>query len=183
MSIIHDALKKVQNKDPGKVKAASRPSESTDPAPALKLAPGNLRFILLCGFLILAALAWTYVRLQPPRETAEVMITAFKIPIGSVPGAPRDLSIPAPPAAFAEAPLSGEGSSPLAPEPADPLAAIRIEGIMDMGGGKHVALINGNMYEEGQTLHGRTIHQITLESVTVLDQGQERILAVKPPKP
>ena len=49
--------------------------------------------------------------------------------------------------------------------------------------GKKVALINGNIYEEGQTIFDRTIASITLEGVTVVENGQKRILPVNPPKP
>ena len=54
---------------------------------------------------------------------------------------------------------------------------------MDMGSGKKVALISGNIYEEGQTILGRIIAEISVDSITVMDNGKKRILPVNPPKP
>ena len=46
-------------------------------------------------------------------------------------------------------------------------------------GGKVVALINGNIYEEGQTVNGRLIAEITFDSVTIMENGNKRIMSTK----
>ncbi len=51
-----------------------------------------------------------------------------------------------------------------------------------MGDGKKVVLINGDIYEEGQSIEGKTISQITLKEVTIIDNGIKQILPVTPKK-
>ena len=55
---------------------------------------------------------------------------------------------------------------------------VHIEGIMSMGG-KMTALINGDVYEEGQRVNGKTISDISFDSVTILDNGEIKILSTK----
>jgi hypothetical protein len=56
--------------------------------------------------------------------------------------------------------------------------SLRLEGIMDMGA-KKVALINGDVYEEGQVVDGKIIAEISLNSIAVMDNGTKKVIPLK----
>jgi hypothetical protein len=188
MSIIHDALKKVQEKN---AKEAQRLPQAEAPRPAAAATPPttaqrpreNPFTIALLGILIIGILAFGILSNIPKPPHKGIAISAYQIPI-SKNETPALSPLPATQPVAAK-PV--EAHAPAEPKPQvdpnDALASIRIEGIMDMGKGKRVALINGNMYEEGQTIYGQPITQVTLDSVTIVDNGKERIFPVKPLKP
>lgn len=127
MSIIHEALKKVQQKTP-------QDSVTTDPGPTPhKSSPAVFRLfpaLALAG--ILAGLllpSWLY-RVRP----------ALPARIQACP-------------------------------------QLRLEGILETGG-KKIALINGNIYEEGQTAENCTITTIHTQKVTISDGKKEFNLTV-----
>lgn len=64
-------------------------------------------------------------------------------------------------------------------DPNDPLGSVQIEGVLERGGKKTV-LINGNIYEEGQTIYGRIIMQISFDELTLIENGRKRVLRIKP---
>ena len=192
MSIIHDALKKVQEKNAKGMPA--HPPVSTPPSAAQVAPPPvkeplqeNRTLIILLGTLIVGIVIWAIISNIPKHPSEQITIIASQIPIKkteqsisqpmrAAPGSPTK---PAEPAVVPAAP-----AVPAKPQvdPNDPLSSLRVEGIMDMGG-KKAALLNGNIYEEGQTIYGRIIAQITLDSVTIVDDGKKRTFAVNPPKP
>jgi hypothetical protein len=90
--------------------------------------------------------------------------------------APQPVTPPAPaPAPTVVPPVQAKPTTP----PAPVNNGLHIEGVMDMGG-KMVALINGNIYEEGQAVNGNIIAVITFESVTIMENGVKKILSTKP---
>ena len=191
MSIIHDALKKVQEtaqkKTAGSVPRTipSQPEQeaaiqaSAPPAP-----PSETVSPLMLG--IIGALSIAVV---------VIFIILLKMPGATIPASPKESDAsaaqPAPaiePAQTVTAAAAPEKTEPAPtpavdttpkPDPNDPLAALRVEGIIDMNG-KKAALINGNIYEEGQTIFGKIIAGITLDSVTVMDEGKKRLFPVSP---
>ncbi|MBF0123039.1 MAG: hypothetical protein HQL21_06505 [Candidatus Omnitrophica bacterium] len=192
MSIIHDALKKVQEKN-AKEAPAKAPASTASPAtaPLIPTAPQapqeNRTVIFLLGTLIVVIVMYGIITNIPKRPGEQITITASQIPVTQV-QQKGPVSVPMPSSALTQTqetptqPPEPVAEKPLV-DPNDPLSSLRIEGIMDMGDGKKVALINGNMYEEGQTIYGRIITEITLDSVMIMDDGKKRILPVKPPKP
>ncbi len=187
MSIIHDALKKVQDKN---AREAHAKSPAPTPPPAAQTTTSaavtrpdreNRLVILLLGTLIIGILIFAIITNMPKRPTEQVIITASQIPITNRQPVPQLPPAQKPLAATAPAPAPLPAQPKASPE--DPFAMLRVEGIMDMGGEKKVALINGNIYEEGQTIYGRIIAQITLDSVTIVDDGKKRTFPVNPPKP
>ncbi len=198
MSIIHDALKKVQQTN--RVEAPT-PPPSPPPAPESVHQPqpaGDkdkisipLLIAVICAVIamIFAALPQFMPRKNLSRPAPENM-----------PAQPRVTTRPAPEPVMTATPSSDAMSkaiadamsapampapmppaTPKAFDPNDPISSIQIEGVMEQDG-KKVALINGNVYEEGQTIYNRIISEITFDSLTVMENGQKRTvpITVKP---
>ncbi len=176
MSIIHEALKKVQQTtSPGQPPRspavppgdnATTPS-STAPAPAVPT-PLTISLLTVLGtaiFIILVILIKLAVETtQHPRLVSSQQKNAVPLQTEQAP----------PPAPTAPTPAATPTTKPTASE--DPF---RIEGIMDMGN-KKVALINGNVYEEGQSVNGLLIVGIELNQITVMDNGARRVIPTRP---
>ncbi len=183
MSIIHDALKKVQSKGPNTAPDAVPPKE--DPAgtittnPATGRSPDTTKVtlsILMATVLTIAVIVIFAVILKLGFETTQhPAIKARAI----TPVPTQTTAAPVPPPSIAQAANTALPAMPLRP-PAEPPAPdrTRVEGVMDMGG-KMVALINGNVYEEGQVVDGNIIAAITFESVTIMENGTKKILPIK----
>ena len=159
MSIIHDALKKVQQSTP----AQPAPVAAPDPAVREIIVKKPLNIPLLGG-IICVVMIMIAVLLQPAAKPPAATPAAPAPAPAAVVNAPADAVQPAPPQVAALA---------------DPLSTIQIEGVMDMDG-KKVVLISGNIYEEGQTIKGAIITRITFDTLTVTRDGQEHNLPVKP---
>ncbi|MEI6438206.1 MAG: hypothetical protein WCO69_05610 [Candidatus Omnitrophota bacterium] len=143
MSIIHDALKKVQSKNP-----QASPFPEPPPAPAssspstVDLTPETTNRSLM----ILMAVVLTV-------TVVVIFAVIFKLAMDTTQH----------PKATAQ-PASAGG--------------IKVEGVMDRDG-KMVALINGDVYEEGQTVEGKVITAITFANVTVMGNNSKLILPIK----
>ena len=190
MSIIHDALKKVQQTNNAGLPTPPTPSQETAPSPETAKAQDKTSLPLLVA-VICAVVAMIFAALPQftPKKTTAPSTPVAAAPVS--PAVPTKQPVPEPAApstntiskAVANA-VAAPTQPPSAPvqkivDPNDPLSSIQIEGVMDMGGKKAV-LINGNVYEEGQTIHGRIISSITFDSLTVMENGQKRIFPIKP---
>lgn len=165
MSIIHDALKKVQQtNNPEATPPPATPQGSVQNPETVK--PQDKTSILLFVAAICAVVAMIFAAL--PQFTPKKPVRTSAVTVTKQPA-------PEPAATTEPAPAVPAQTTAVT----DPLNSARIEGIMDMGD-KKVVLINGNVYEEGQTIHGRTITKITLDAMTVTDNGQERTFSIKP---
>jgi hypothetical protein len=167
MSIIHDALKKVQEKTAPQPPFSSPlnpiTSPNTDPTPPRQTSRPTLPWLLL-SIIISIPLAISAFFLLWPHLNATTKKTIPASALSSPVATPAPVAVPM----TATAP--------------DTQSALRIEGVMDMGDGKKVALINGNIYEKGQSIQGKTISRITLEEITVINNGVEQVLPVTPGK-
>jgi hypothetical protein len=159
MSIIHDALKKIQKDKPSQSEfsyadetpvMSSQEENSATPKKSINL---PLIAVALCAIM---ALFFAVLPRMANKQKISAPATALPAPI-KTPAAPFQIFTPAP----------------------QDQNVIRIEGIMDMGD-KKTALINGNVYEEGQTFNGKMIAKITFEAVTFVDNGKELIVSIKP---
>jgi hypothetical protein len=160
MSIIHDALKKVQQSGP----AQPAPVAAPDPAVREAVVKKPLNIPLLGGIMCVLMIVIATLLQPAAKPPAATPVAATPAPAAVV-NAPAAVVQPAPQQAVA---------------PADPLSTIQIEGVMDMDG-KKVVLISGNVYEEGQTIKGGgVITKITFDTLTVTQDGQERSFPVKP---
>jgi hypothetical protein len=196
MSIIHDALKKVQEKNnagpvqpPAAYQEPVQPTEQTKPQDKISI---PLLVAVICAIvaMIFAALPQLTPRkisapLHPGVTTQSPTVTEQKTlelkPVANEPEGPSSDTV--------SQAVANEVSSPVTPaikpstqkivDPNDPLSGIQIEGVMDMNG-KKAALINGNVYEEGQTIYGKIISEITFDSLTIIDNGRRRIFPIKP---
>ena len=116
-----------------------------------------------------------------PRAVLSAALTA-----SAAPTTPKHRPVaPQPKATPALAPQTASQATPEALPQIQPPAenvytnSPRVEGVMSMGG-KMVALINGDVYEEGQTINGHIIAMITFDSVTIMENGVKKILPIKP---
>ena len=203
MSIIHDALKKVQQtSNPGPAAPLApyqepvQPPEQPKPQDKINI---PLLVAALCAVIAMIFAVLPHITPKKAAVPPSPAVTAQASAVTSqVPAAPeKKLAEPKPAAASPETPSSGAVSkavanamaAPVMPalkppvqkivDPNDPLSSIHIEGIMDMNGKKAV-LISGNVYEEGQTIYGRIISEITFDRLTIIENGQKRIFAIKP---
>jgi hypothetical protein len=192
MSIIHDALKKVQQtNNPG---TPTPPVFSKEPerTPEPPKSQDKISIPLLIA-VICAIIGMTIAALLPflPKKTLvppAPVVVAPQPPVAENPAPIPEVVQPAAPSqdtvskAVASAIATPTTPAPTPPaqkvvNPDDPIGSLQIEGVVDMGGKKAV-LINGNVYEEGQTIYGRIISEITFDSLTVIENGQKRTLPI-----
>ncbi|NTV29036.1 MAG: hypothetical protein HGA80_03030 [Candidatus Omnitrophica bacterium] len=171
MSIIHDALKKVQESTrPEQLKPASAPTapaveksqaekppaksfaEKISSQPAVQATPSadtteprSFLGIALIAVVTVIVLVIMVVLFRLARETTQH--PTLNVTISTV---------------ATDAATSNDLAS-----------LIRVQGIMNQGG-KTVALINDGIYEEGQPIFGRAILRISLNQVTIMDNGVRR---------
>lgn len=172
MSIIHEALKKVQANLQG------QQAQSTTPPPAQ--ATENVSFSsvvdveeakevpvkekakllpMIAGGVILAALLW----LIGPR------LIPHPLPVP----APKPIDVSAPATLIAPPSATNTSSSPTVTQ-----NILDVQGVMSSNG-KSVALINNKIYEEGSEIAGAKILTISANTITVLRDGHEESIAVK----
>ena len=199
MSIIHDALKKVQQSNPGGAPkpAAPLPPQPRTPDPANMPERTNIPLLVavLCAAIAMLFAALPHFTSKGPAASVKnEKPAALPQPAQNV---PPPVPGPVPPSTHAMAQaLAGAVAVPTVPagaqtvpvkeptprepaDPNDPLGSVQIEGVLETGGKKAV-LINGNIYEEGQTIYGRIIMQISFDELTVIDNGRKRVLRIKP---
>lgn len=138
MSIIHEALKKVQQQNP----QSTATSPVQDPHKASPAASRLLPALGLAG--ILLALLIPSCLLQEKSANKASWLHPVR---------------------------------PALPGQTLACARLKLEGIMQTNGRK-IALINGNIYEEGQTAGTCTITAITAQNVTISDGKKELVLPV-----
>jgi hypothetical protein len=175
MSIIHDALKKVQQtNNPGSVPPPAplqEPGQRPDPKNVSNKTNIILLITTICAIVVMifAALPQFTPKKTVPTPTPATQITQEK----QTAAAPAAITAPVSATPAPEMPAKKTN------DPKDPLSSMQIEGVMDMEG-KKVVLINGNIYEEGQTIHGKIISKIAIDSLTVMEDGKERTFPIKP---
>jgi type II secretory pathway component PulC len=184
MSIIHDALKKVQqsadqkeDRKPQPVLASSPPTDANPPIFVIITA------IIAIAVVILLVILWNLAK-ETTRTPSPAAITADQNrPVQTV--YHTSVQEPATQTATPRGPSPKELGSALvsnrpvkAMEPEDPLSLIRVQGIVQKEG-KLAVLINDNVYEEGQTVFGRIIARVSPDTVTFMDNGRLRTFPVK----
>ncbi|MBF0620176.1 MAG: hypothetical protein HQL19_08420 [Candidatus Omnitrophica bacterium] len=178
MSIIHDALKKVQSK-PAPVSTGEIPQTNDPFAPP---APDkgrdtnrSLTILMACVITVAVIVIFGILFKLVMDSTERTKITARNVALPAAATA-QTSSQPPPPAKVLPLPLNFP-PLPAITKPPEP-NTIKIEGVMDMGG-KMVALINGNIYEIGQIFDGKMITNIGFDSVTIKDNGTIRTIPIK----
>lgn len=168
MSIIHDALKKLQNNK----KADEFPSP---PSPQFETGP------------VSAQPDVTPTPASQPKVPTRVLIAAltllsltvaviffFLIKLAAQTNVHPTLT------AVQKSTAPAETTAPAASKPANAAAAqeaIKLEGIIEMGGRK-LALINGGVYEKGQTVGGHVIQEIDETGIKVSKDDQTHTIPI-----
>lgn len=193
MSIIHEALKKVQSnrtetqsvKDSVTlpVTNANRPAtplsntKFTTKTPAARK-PLTYNILLWC-FLILAISAVTFYNLYDFTVRTTEMSKANFASASVQPLTSQARHIPNTPATQI---ITPELPEPIASQPPQPQKGeILLTGIVFMDG-KNFALINNEFYETGETVEDATITKITTDSVDIIQKGLSRTIKVLRPK-
>ncbi|MFH0754898.1 MAG: hypothetical protein V2A70_10065 [Candidatus Omnitrophota bacterium] len=183
MSIIHDALKKVQQTQPP-CAGATKPAKQPQSSQKLIKQNDNINIPLLVAAIcavvamIFAALPYAALRinLQKPQPTRTILpqkkivnqpATKDKISNAITLAVAPPVNLPA----TTPAPLTSTADN-------DNNVNIHLEGILDMGG-KKAALINGEIFEEGQIINGKKILAITFNAMTLMDNGIEHKISLK----
>ncbi len=200
MSIIHDALKKVQQMN--NAAAPTPPAASQEPVQApeqTKMAEKiNIPLLVAAACAVIAMIFAVLPQLKPgkttlPPASATTAPTApaaeqkqpAPIAVTPTPSLPPPIATSLDSVSKAVTNAVAASSAPAQlpatkiTDPNDPLSSIQIEGVLDMGGKKAV-LINGNVYEEGQTIYGKIISEITFDTVTIMEDGRKRTFPIKP---
>ncbi len=162
MSIIHEALKKVQQSmSIPQAKSEEMVEVLTVPSPNIPNKRPSSLFLLTIGLIVLVGTG-----------------LYFSIPFRS-----SYLSLQSKPAVTARPNINVHTNThppvqaPNAP-PVSLLALFNLQGVM--ADGRHsVALINGNIYEEGALVNGARIIRIDLDSVTIERNGKQETISVK----
>jgi type II secretory pathway component PulC len=155
MSIIHDALKKVQNKTP----------------PEVKILPPKQKKIktvltLLCTIaIILGSLGFLYNQWHAYFPKVKKLA---KLPENLVPLAKLTVNPPVP------TKLPAISNTPKTSTP----VTLNIHGVMS-DGPNNVVLINDQVYQEGDEVDGVKIVKISLDSIIVINNGKEETIRVK----
>ncbi|MCB9772582.1 MAG: hypothetical protein H6754_08550 [Candidatus Omnitrophica bacterium] len=193
MSIIHEALKKVQSnrsetqsdKDtltpPVKIQsrpAAPLPKPAPTPTTVVARKPFTYNIFVWC-FLILAISAVTFYNLYDfTVRTAGMSKTNFaSTSIQPFPSQPSHT-----PNTPATQTITPQIPAPIVPQPLQPQKGeILLTGIVFMDG-KNFALINNEFYETGEMVEDGTITKITTDSVDITQNGLPRTIKVLRPK-
>lgn len=153
MSIIHDALKKVQEKISSHHQTATGPISPTSPAPNSKL------LLIVVGFILLSLGAILF---SPTKQNPYKTIVTEK---------PAPIIIPPPTATPTVV------ATPALPIPAAP--SIVIQGIM-IQDNRPVVLINDEIYQQGDEISTGKIIHIDERFITVLEGNTEKKYRLRP---
>lgn len=173
MSIIHDALKKVQQSFQRKASSNNEPPPEEDKK---KFSPLNLFFSLIllgaCLYFGYTQLVkhWDRIRLAfdlPNIKLAKIEIPKISVTTSTTETKTKTLSENRTPVPIAEI------KTPNAQE------NINIQGILSQGG-KTVALINDKIFEEGDVIGNIKILSIDTTGIKVLNNGKEETIRVRP---
>ncbi len=195
MSIIHEALKKVQANLQGRQESApsASPSESTQPPPIAQIPVANtpipselpppgesltqsvpeakkhsFKFLHIVLPLLIAASLWFCYRQVEHYFPGLVPPIKSLIKLPQMPKIP--LAHPAPKTVTA-LPKTEQ------PSQSDPANVLKLQGIMSKNG-TNIAIINNKIYEQGSEINGVKILQIDMNAVTILKDGKEETLTV-----
>ena len=191
MSIIHEALKKVQqslgktsppedhveilpsNPNPD----GTSPAEAPPPLPSsAKPSPAAYPIFLVPLLLVIVFACLAYIASQVPapfnRIKDEIKFTFYKIKRHA--STPIALKSTAQPLAKVAPAANGQtpGNTPDA-------QTLNIQGVM-ANGANNVVLINNKIMEEGAFVGGVQILKINLDAITILNNGKEEIIPVRP---
>ncbi len=158
MSIIHEALKKVQSNRSENTSIVNKTTANTTISPK----QSNLSmhwWILLVSALAGITIYNLYEYTLTSREMAITKFSAGQLPV-----------------------LSSEtlGTTSLPKPPQPKKDELILSGVVEMDG-KNFALINNEFYETGEKVSGRTITKITTDSIEVLEKGKTRTIKVLRP--
>ena len=194
MSIIHDALKKVQQTSNAGISTSTPPAQEPAQLSKKNSAPDRTSILLFVATTCaIVAIIFAALPQFAPKKPIIIpaLVTDANTPSHREAKQPPDINAKNTPSTAGTSSLTvtndvNAPATPTAPSPTqkiadpnDPLSSIKIEGVLDMGGKKAV-LINGNVYEEGQTIHDRIISEITFDTLTILDEGRKRTFPIKP---
>lgn len=190
MSIIHDALKKVQQTNNTGVSTPPPPyQEPVRPPEQPKLQDTINIPLLVAALCAVIAMIFAILPQIAPKKTAAPAASASTLEKKQPAPEAAAPAVKTPSSDSMSKAVANAVSTPVMPaikpaaqkivDPNDPLSSIQIEGVMDMNG-KKVALISGNVYEEGQTIYGKIISEITFDSLTIIEDGRKRIFSTKP---
>jgi hypothetical protein len=178
MSIIHDALKKVQEGLAPKIETLTREGEQTaDQKPPTDNKIKSI-FAVSCALVITAAsILYIYQQFQNnnPQFNSFAKKSFYQLihkgkPLAAKTEAPENLK---PLAQFSVNPPPGP---PMTKQPAP--TTFNIHGIMSNKTG-NLVLINDQVYQEGDVVDGTKIVKINLNSVTVITDGIQQTILVK----
>jgi type II secretory pathway component PulC len=177
MSIIHEALKKVQQKLAPKADEI----EVTDETPQKHPIQNEIKSILalVCATLITIASAlyiWQQFQTHAPKGQtfAQRSFDQLIHQIHPVNTKPTALAAPKPLAQLTINPPATKNPDSAKPAP----VTLNIHGIMANANG-NLALINDQVYQEGDDLDGAKIVKINLDSITISNNGTEQTIFVK----
>ncbi len=186
MSIIHEALKKVQS-NRAENSAAENPVRSTpkvlssttqtfsDKIKEKNAVIANKRFSkqeIFWTILIFSLGAVTFYNLSEyTKRTAEISRTKIFVPTVTSAMVQSQTAIPS-----IAVPVSSSTPTPVLPKKGE----IILSGIVEMDG-KNFALINKEFYETGETVEGATITKISSDSIEISQKGKTRVIKILRP--
>ena len=200
MSIIHDALKKVQKNfehkkelppvspttpPPAFVEPAQPLSPKTNPDPYRPRPTISLELLaIIILSIVVAVLAFTFIvyHLRSPQPI--VILSKETHPSDMKPETKTSPQVeaqtqPAPTSDVTAVPNNSAVSSANLPTNTKEENTLRLQGIMSQDG-KNIALIDDQMYEEGEIIHKLKIKKITSKFVELEDKnGETLILKIK----
>jgi hypothetical protein len=185
MSIIHDALKKVQKSMQKNTQAVApdvHEASIVSPNPAEPVSssqrkpyPISITF-LIAGTISVAlvgiALVWHFNLLKlktEPQPLAKIVISAAPTPapipfVQTAATPPAEIPVDVPP--------------PAAPAPKEEPTVLNVQGIM-ANQNSNVVLINNEIYEEGAVVNGYKILKISLNAIAVEHDGKKETITIK----
>jgi hypothetical protein len=203
MSIIHDALKKLQQGQTPKADNTPLPSATAQPSTYLYSTPTEplvehkttetrspmpnqikSALALLCALvIIIGSFAFFYKQLNTYFPTTQRWVQQsfdklihktkfFNFNTKAPELIPLAKLTVTPPVPVIKAPITSNTVPPIVP------ATLNIHGVMS-NGTSNLVLINDQVYQEGDDVDGIKIVKISLNSITVIDNGKEKEIRVK----
>ena len=198
MSIIHDALKKVQknleNTPPSEFPMHTPSTAKDTPTivgeaviaaqslPALRATKKTNPWLIIILALLVTGISSFFIFQQfkaySPALREWLTVLSFKAKRAAI-VAPQAIAVPqhqAQPLAQVTLNTNKSTAAP-APVAAKPIT-LNVHGVM-ADGTKNLALINDKIYQEGDTIEGVTITKISMDELHVLNNGKEEIIPVR----